>query len=67
MLYIPANSSSTGVYELRFENTGRALIFETETDTLTQSFKSEHEILVMALEKVFTMKIFHIIEEEVKN
>lgn len=42
MLFIPANSSATGVFELLFENGGRGLIFETEGDTLSQAFKADH-------------------------
>lgn len=42
MLFIPANSSATGAFELLNQNDGAGLIFETEGDTLTQSFKSEH-------------------------
>jgi hypothetical protein len=42
MLFIPANSSSTGVFQLLFENEGRGLIFETEGDTLSQIFKSDY-------------------------
>jgi len=42
MLFIPANSSSTGVFQLLFENDGRGLIFETEGDTLAQIFKSDY-------------------------
>ena len=42
MLFIPANSSSTGVFQLLFENEGRGLIFETEGDTLAQIFKSDY-------------------------
>lgn len=42
MLFLPANSSSTGIFQLMFENEGRGLLFETEGDTLSQAFKSEH-------------------------
>src|SRR5665647_856365 len=42
MLFIPANSSSTGVFQLLSENEGRGLIFETEGDTLAQIFKSDY-------------------------
>ena len=42
MLFLPANSSSTGIFQLLFENEGRGLLFETEGDTLSQAFKSEH-------------------------
>lgn len=42
MLFIPANNSVTGVYQLISENEGRGLIFETEGDTLAQAFKSDY-------------------------
>ncbi len=42
LLFIPANSSATGTFELLANNDGKGLIFETEGDTLAQAFKSEH-------------------------
>ena len=42
MLFIPANNSSTGAYQLLSDSHGKGLIFETEGDTLAQAFKSEH-------------------------
>jgi len=42
MLFIPANNSSTGFYQLLHDSEGRGLIFETEGDTLSQSFKSDY-------------------------
>ena len=42
MLFLPANSSSTGIFQLLNKNNGDELIFETEGDTLTNFFKSEH-------------------------
>ncbi|MBT7995972.1 MAG: DUF3987 domain-containing protein, partial [Bacteroidetes bacterium] len=42
LLFIPANSSSTGVFQLLADNNGRGLIFETEGDTLSNTFKSEY-------------------------
>lgn len=42
MLFIPANNSSTGFFELLNDSKGRGIIFETEADTLSKSFKSEH-------------------------
>jgi len=41
LLFLPANSSSAGVFQLLDENNGRGLIFETEGDTLAQAFKSD--------------------------
>ena len=42
MLIIPANASATSVFQILNDNDGVGLIFETEGDTLAQSFKSEH-------------------------
>ena len=42
MLFIPANNSTTGVFQLLFENEGRGLMFETEGDTLAQAFKTDY-------------------------
>ena len=42
MLIIPANNSTTGVFQLLFDNGGKGLIFETEGDTLAQAFKSDY-------------------------
>lgn len=42
MLFIPANNSATGMYQLLSENEGRGIIFETEGDTLAQAFKSDY-------------------------
>ncbi len=42
MLFIPANSSATGTFELLDQNDGSGLIFETEGDTLAQTFKTEY-------------------------
>ena len=41
-LIIPANNSATGLFQLLKENNEKGLIFETEGDTLAQTFKSEH-------------------------
>ena len=41
-LIIPANNSATGLFQLLKENDEKGLIFETEGDTLAQTFKSEH-------------------------
>ncbi|MDR0604041.1 MAG: DUF3987 domain-containing protein, partial [Bacteroidales bacterium] len=38
----PANNSSTGLFQNLNDNQGIGLIFETEGDTLAQTFKSEH-------------------------
>src|SRR5690554_6717079 len=42
MLFIPANNSSTGAYQLLNDSDGKGLIFETEGDTLAKAFKSDY-------------------------
>jgi len=42
MLIIPANNSSTGFFELLNDSDSNGLIFETEADTLSKSFKSDY-------------------------
>lgn len=42
MLFIPANNSTTGVFQLLSDNDGRGLMFETEGDTLAQAFKTDY-------------------------
>lgn len=42
MLYIPANTSATAIYQILADNGGRGLIFETEGDTLAYSFNSDY-------------------------
>ena len=42
MLFLPANSSSTGFLQLLSDNDGRGLIYETEGDTLTFIFKADY-------------------------
>lgn len=42
MLFIPANNSTTGVFQLLSDNDGKGLIFETEGDTLAQAFKTDY-------------------------
>ncbi len=41
-LFVPANSSATAVFQVLNDNDGVGLMFETEGDTLTQTFNSEH-------------------------
>ena len=41
-LLIPANSSATSVYQMLNDNQGIGLIFETEGDTLANTFKSDY-------------------------
>lgn len=42
MLFISANSSATGNFELSHQNDGSGLIFEAEGDTLAHTFKTEY-------------------------
>ena len=42
MLFIPANSSATAVYQVMNDNDGRGLMFETEGDTLANTFGSDY-------------------------
>lgn len=42
MLYIPANNSSSGMFQLLYENKGKGLIFETEADTLAKNFAKDY-------------------------
>lgn len=42
MLFIPANSSATSVYQILNDNSGVGLIFETEGDTLSTTFASDY-------------------------
>lgn len=42
LLFIPANTSATGMFQLLADNPEGGLIFETEGDTLTQTFKSDY-------------------------
>jgi hypothetical protein len=42
MLFLPANNSSTGIFQLLDDCDGKGLIFETEGDTLAQIFKTDY-------------------------
>ncbi|MDX9943128.1 MAG: DUF3987 domain-containing protein [Bacteroidales bacterium] len=42
MLFIPANSSTTGFFQLLYDNQGKGLVIETEGDTLSQTFKTDY-------------------------
>ena len=42
MLFIPANSSATAVYQALNENNQNGLVTETEGDTMANSFKSDY-------------------------
>lgn len=42
MLFIPANNSATGFFQLLNDNKGEGMIFETEGDTIAGAFKSDY-------------------------
>ena len=42
MLFIPANNSSTGFFQLLFDNEGEGLMFENEGDTLSTALRTEY-------------------------
>lgn len=42
MLFIPANSSATAVYQVLNDNEGQGIMFETEGDTLANTFSSDY-------------------------
>jgi Protein of unknown function (DUF3987) len=42
ILFIPANSTKTGMYELIGNNEGRGILFETEGDVLADTIKQDH-------------------------
>ena len=52
-LIIPADSSTTSVYQLLNDNGGKGLIFETEGDTLANKFKSDYGDFSEGLRKGF--------------
>lgn len=53
MLFIPANSTATALFQTLNDNEGRALMFETEGDTLANTFRSEHGNYSDGLRKAF--------------
>lgn len=42
LLFIPANSSATGAFQLLNDNDGVGIIFESEGDTLANTFKTDY-------------------------
>lgn len=52
-LFIPANSSATSVYQILNDNEGKGLLFETEGDTLANTFKSDYGNFSDGLRKAF--------------
>ena len=53
MLFVPANSTSTALYQTIKENNSRGLIFETEADTLSQTLKNDMSNFSDGLRKAF--------------
>lgn len=53
MLFLPANCSAAGMFQLLSDNNGIGLIFETEGDTLALAFKSDHGNYSDAYRKAF--------------
>lgn len=53
MLFIPANNSATGFFELLNNSDGKGIIFETEGDTLAKSFNSDYGNFSDDFRKIF--------------
>lgn len=53
MLFIPANNSASGALQLLEGNNGKGLIFETEGDTLSNTFRTEYGNYSDAFRKAF--------------
>lgn len=53
MLFLPANNSKSGIYQLLHENGGRGILFETEGDTLADSLRQEQGDFSDLLRKTF--------------
>lgn len=53
MLFLPANCSAAGMFQLLYDNDGKGLIFETEGDTLSLAFKSDQGNYSDAYRKAF--------------
>jgi len=53
MLFIPANNSKSGVYQLLKENEGKGIIFESEGDTLADALKQDYGNFSDTLRKAF--------------
>lgn len=52
-LFMPANSSATSVYKVLYDNGGVGLMFETEGDTLANTFNSDFGNFSDGLRKAF--------------
>lgn len=53
MHFVPANSSSTIMYQALNDNDGKGMLFETEGDTLTTTFGTDHGNYSDGLRKAF--------------
>ena len=53
MLFIPANTSATAVYQILDDNDGVGLIFENEADTMAIMFESDFGNYSSGLRKIF--------------
>lgn len=53
MLFIPANNSKSGVYQLLQENNGKGILFESEGDTLSDALKQDYGGFSDTLRKAF--------------
>jgi len=53
MLYIPANNSKSGIYQLLEENDGKGIMFESEGDTLADAIKQDYGNFSDTLRKAF--------------
>jgi len=53
MLFIPANNSKSGIYQLLKENNGKGIIFESEGDTLADALKQDYGNFSDTLRKAF--------------
>lgn len=53
VLFIPANNSRTGAFELLSNNEGRGIMFETEGDTLAETVKQDYGNYSDGLRKAF--------------
>ena len=56
MFFIPANSSSSAFIQALADNFFTGVIFETEADTLANTFKQEWEISAMCCGRLFTTR-----------
>lgn len=53
MLFIPANNSKSGIYQLLAENNGSGIIFESEGDTLADAIRQDYGNFSDTLRKSF--------------